>query len=113
MEHSLTTEAPATSAPAGLSVPITLGRRLLPLWRHVVFLAALFAVAGAGAMVRLEVQQLRKDLDRTSKAILDSRVLNDRLTLEHEARARAVAVEATAHALGLGPDARLDTVERK
>ncbi|MCB9679792.1 MAG: hypothetical protein H6737_32095 [Alphaproteobacteria bacterium] len=110
MERSLTTEATATSAPAGLAVPLHLGRRLLPLWRHAVFLAALFGVAVAGAMVRLEVQQLRKDLDRTSKAILDARVLNDRLTLEHEARARVVAVEATATAMGLTGAARLDTV---
>ncbi|MEZ4317560.1 MAG: hypothetical protein R3F61_08645 [Myxococcota bacterium] len=113
MERSMTTEATANPAPAGLAAPFTLGRRLLPLWRHAVFMAALFGVSGAGAMVRLEVQQLRKDLDRTSKAILDARVLNDRLTLEREARSRVVVVEAAATALGLSSAARLESVERR
>jgi len=112
MERSMTARS-TTTVPHGWVAPNQLVRKLLPLWRHAAFLAALFAVAGAGAMVRLEVQQLRKDLDRTSKAILDATVLNDRLTLERESRRRAVAMEAVAGGLGLSASARLDTVERR
>ncbi len=121
MERTLTSEVSASlprgatdahglAAPRPVIGPLGLVRRLLPLWRHVAFLAALFGIAGAGAMVRLEVQQLRKDLDRTQGAILDARVLNDRLTLETEARHRVMEVERTATAHGLSANARVETI---
>jgi hypothetical protein len=121
MERTLTSELSASlprgaTDAHGLSVPrpaigpLGLVRRLLPLWRHVAFLGALFGIAGAGAMVRLEVQQLRKDLDRTQGAILDARVLNDRLILENEARHRVMEVERAATEHGLSASARIETI---
>lgn len=86
--------------------------RLLPLWRYAAFLAALFTVLAAGALVRLDVQQLRKDLDRTSRATLEAQVLHDRLVLEMEARRRAVAMERVAVELGLGGTAVLEKAEQ-
>ena len=104
------TDAHGLPAPRPAIHPLGLIRRLLPLWRHVAFLAALFGIAAAGAMVRLEVQQLRKDLDRTQGAILDARVLNDRLTLENEARHRVMEVERAATEHGLSASARIETI---
>jgi hypothetical protein len=79
--------------------------RLLPLWRHVVWLVALFVVLAAWAQVRLEVQQLRTDLDRNSRHAREARILNDRLRLEMDARRRAVNVEAMAGRLAMTADA--------
>lgn len=102
MERTLT--AHTLSAP---SSPVL--SRLLPLWRYAAAFLALFTILVVGALVRLDVQQLRKDLDRTSRATLEAQVLHDRLVLEMEARRRAVAMEKVATELGLGADARLDT----
>lgn len=100
MERTLTAHTLPLPSPSVLS-------RLLPLWRHAAFLLALFTVLAVGALVRLDVQQLRKDLDRTSRATLEAQVLHDRLVLEMEARRRAVAMEQVAGALGLDGRARL------
>lgn len=110
MERTLTTTAILPSATA-LPGRAGLLRRLAPLWRHAAFSLALFGVVGTGAFVRLDVQRLRKDLDRSARAILEARVLNDRLGLEMEARRRAVAMEHAALSLGLGPQARLEVVD--
>ena len=80
---------------------------MLPLWRHAVWLVSLFAVLACAAVVRLDVQQLRKDLDRNTWAQREAGVLNDRLRLEVDARRRIAAMEAVAHQLALGPDARI------
>ena len=57
-------------------------RRLLPLWRHGVWLCSLFAVLACAAAIRLDVQQMRKDLDRNTRAQREARILNERLQLE-------------------------------
>lgn len=82
-------------------------RRTLPLWRYGVWATAMFVVLAAAASVRLEVQQLRKDLDRNARVTREARILNDRLRLEIDARRRAVAMEAVAAQLALGPEARI------
>ena len=101
MERTLTAHTLATPR-RGLT------ERLLPLWRYAAFLTALFTVLLTSALVRLEVQQLRKDLDRTSRATLEAQVLHDRLVLEMESRRRAVAMEQVAVQLGLDGQARLE-----
>lgn len=79
--------------------------RLLPLWRHAVWLVALFLVLAAWVQVRLDVQQLRTDLDRNTRMSREARILNDRLRLEMDARRRASAVESVAVRLGMTGDA--------
>jgi len=79
--------------------------RLLPLWRHAVWLVALFLVLAAWVQVRLDVQQLRADLDRNTRMSREARILNDRLRLEMDARRRASAVESVAVRLGMTGDA--------
>jgi hypothetical protein len=79
--------------------------RLAPLWRHAVFVASLFVLLAAWVEIRVEVQQLRKDLDRSGRTHRESRVLNDRLRLELDARRRAVALEADAARLSVGQSA--------
>lgn len=81
--------------------------RLAPLWRHAVFVTTLFVLLAAWVEIRVEVQQLRKDLDRSGRAFRESRVLNDRLRLELDARRRAVALEAAAARLSVGESARV------
>lgn len=88
-----------------------LARRALPLWRHAVWGGTLFAVLSLAASVRLDVQQMRKDLDRNARHTREARVLHDRLRLEMDARRRAVAMEAVAAQLQLGPEARVQKVE--
>lgn len=94
---------PATSAPEWRG---TLAR-LAPLWRHAVFVVALFTLLATWVHIRVEVQQLHKDLDKSGRAFRESRVLNDRLRLELDARRRAVALEAAAARLALGESARV------
>lgn len=89
---------------------LTVGQRILPLWRHAASAACLFIVLVVGAFIRLDVQQLRKDMDRTARASLEARVLHDRLVLEMESRRRSVAMEHAAGQLHLGPKARLEKV---
>ena len=81
--------------------------RLAPLWRHAVFVTSLFVLLAAWIEIRVEVQQLRKDLDRSGRTHRESRVLNDRLRLELDARRRAVALEAAAARLSVGESARV------
>ena len=86
-------------------VPQWSASRLVPLWRHGVWLAAVLDVAMTALAVRLDVQQLPKDLDRHTRLQRDAVVLNERLHLELDARSRAVALEALASELELGSDA--------
>lgn len=102
------TTLPESPAPA---IPrVALWRRLLPLWRHAVWAVVLFAVCAVAVSVRLDVQQLRKDLDRNARLEHEARLLNERLRLEIDARRRVVAVEQYAGALALGADARVVTL---
>jgi hypothetical protein len=82
-------------------------RWLVPLWRHAVWFVALFALLTLWVDIRVEVQQLRKDLDRSGRAFREARVHNDRLRLELDARSRAFALEAAAGELGLSDRASL------
>lgn len=100
--------SPATPAAAALSHSL---RRLVPLWRYAVYAMTMFAVLAAAATVRLEVQQLRKDLDRNARATREAQILNDRLHLEMDARRRVLAMEKTATRLDLGPSARIVQLE--
>jgi hypothetical protein len=83
----------------------TAWQRLIPLWRHGVWFMAVFAVLAAAVSVRLDVQQLKKDMDRGTRAQRESTVLNDRLRLEVDARRRVAAMEAVAAGLEMGPEA--------
>lgn len=77
--------------------------RLLPLWRYGVWVAAAFVLLAAWVAIRVDVQALREDLDKAGRAHREARVVNDRLRLELDARRRAVAMEAAARELSLGP----------
>ena len=79
--------------------------RLLPLWRHAVWLTALFAVLAAAVVIRLDVQRLQMDLDRNDRAQSSAVVLHERLALELDARSRLQALEGHAVSLGAGPTA--------
>lgn len=72
----------------------------LPL-RYGVWLVCLVIVVMVWLQVRVEVNQLRTDLDRSGVAIREARVLNHRLSLERDARRRLVEVERAADELGL------------
>ena len=82
-------------------------RWLVPLWRHAVWLVALFLLLTLWVDIRVDVQQLRKDLDRSGRAYREAQVHNDRLRLEIDARRRAFALEAAAKELGLSDRASL------
>ncbi len=94
----------ATALPAPrVLAPQWSASRLIPLWRHGVWFAAMFVVAMTAIAVRLDVQQLHKDLDRHTRLQREAVVLNERLSLELDARSRAVALEVLATQLELGP----------
>jgi hypothetical protein len=82
-------------------------RRLLPLWRHGVWLGTLFAVLACSVAIRLDVQQMRKDLDRNTRAQREANIVNERLHLEVASRRRAVAMEAVAAQLAMSADVRM------
>lgn len=81
--------------------------RLLPLWRHVVWLVALFVVLAVAVVIRIDVQRLEMDLDRNDRAHRTAQVLNERLTMELDARRRLQAVEGMATSLGALSDVEL------
>jgi len=85
----------------GLGLPLS---RLLPLWRHAVWLVILFVVLAVSVIIRLDVQRLEMDLDRNDRAQRAAQVLNERLTLELDSRRRLQAVEGMATALGASAD---------
>ncbi len=67
--------------------------RLLPLWRHVVWAILLFTVAGFAVHEGVGVRQSRTDLARTTRAVHEAGVLNQRLQLELDARRRLLRME--------------------
>ena len=89
-----------------LDLSLTLGR-LLPLWRHALWFVLLFAAFAGYVSVRLDVQQLRKDLDRNARAQREAHILNDRLRLEQDTRRQASTMEAVASELQLNRSARV------
>lgn len=75
--------------------------RLAPLLRHAVWAVAVFALLTLWVDIRVDVQQLRSDLDRSGRARREAQVQNDRLRLEFDAERRALALEAMAADLGI------------
>jgi hypothetical protein len=74
---------------------------VIPLWRHMFWLAAVFTALVVSVEVRLDVQQLRKDLDRNERSQRSADVVNDRLRLEYDSRRRAESVAAVASRMGI------------
>lgn len=106
MERTLALPTAEMLAPAARQWRLG-AERLLPLWRHAVWLSALFVVLAAWVQVRLDVQQLRTDLDRNTRMTREARISNDRLRLEMDARRRASAVEAVAGRLAMDGSAAI------
>lgn len=99
MERTVTLGFPldeVQASPVWRAIP-----RLLPLWRHAVWVVALFVLLVAWVSIRVEVQQARKDLDRGGRAHREASVMHDRLVLETDARRRAVALEVLATQLAV------------
>jgi len=80
---------------------------VIPLWRHMFWLFAVFTSLVVAVEVRLDVQQSRKDLDRNERAQRAAEVVNDRLRLELDSRRRAEAVEAVASRMGIEESVRI------
>ncbi|MEZ4241871.1 MAG: hypothetical protein R3F59_38120 [Myxococcota bacterium] len=101
---------------ATIPVPTTVhewqavARRLVPLWRHGVWLVALFALLTLWVDIRVDVQQLRSDLDRTNRAHREAQIQRERLRLELDARRRSSALEGLASSLDLAPGAEVVVV---
>ncbi len=72
--------------------------------RYGAWLACFVVVLMVFLQVRIEVHQLRKDLDRTGTAIDAATDLNHQLVLELDARKRFVEAERHAVELGLTDD---------
>ncbi|MEQ1566904.1 MAG: hypothetical protein ABMA64_14775 [Myxococcota bacterium] len=83
-------------------------RRVIPLWRHGVWLVSGVVLIGMWVSVRVDVQQLRSDVSRSGRAYREALQENQHLRLELETRRRALAMEAEARRLGL-----VDDVERR
>ncbi|MFK7927173.1 MAG: hypothetical protein AB8H79_03220 [Myxococcota bacterium] len=90
-----------SNSASGWSVPWA---RLAPLWRHGVWLAALFTVLAVAVVIRLDVQRLQMDLDRNDRAQGRALVLHEQLSLEVDTRMRLQAVESWADQLGAQAD---------
>jgi hypothetical protein len=80
---------------------------IIPLWRHMFWLAVLFIAFFASVQVRLDVQQLRSDLDRNEYSQRTATVTNERLVLELDSRRRAEAVQNVALRMGIHNEARI------
>lgn len=113
MAHTLTRtfQHLTTLHPIGAAMPhVRMVGRFWPLWRHALWAAALFGVCTFAVGVRLEVQRIRKDLDRIGAEQRTAIVKNDRLRLEIDARRRATATRRAAAEAGLAPDAKVVVV---
>ena len=80
---------------------------LAALSRHVVWLVAVLVVLGTLVRVRLDVQVLRQQLDKTGREIRQAEILHDRLRLEADARKRAASMEQAAARFGLSTPTRV------
>jgi hypothetical protein len=85
-------------------------RRLLPMWRHVVWMGGCFVIAAVAVAVRVDVQDLRKDVERTQDMQKEALLLHERLQLEVDARHRAAAVEAMATELAIVTPASVEII---
>lgn len=121
MERTLTTFSPSTFVPQTVSTDTTggpeitmgtVGRRLLPLWRYGVWVLVLFATLICSVVVRIDVQSLRKDLDRNARAQVEAQVVNARLRLELDARRRSAAMAKVGSGLQLGDHAEVVDVTK-
>lgn len=81
--------------------------KMLPLWRHAVWLTAIFVVLSASLAIRLDVQQYRADLDRYARATQQAELTHDQMLLELDSRRRIVAMEQAAIALAMEPGVRI------
>ena len=86
------------------------GGPLKPLVRYLFIGAVLFAFAVLGVMVRVESQEIRKDIDRNRRMQDSAQLLNQRLRLELDARRRVMAVESAARSLGIDAPAEVTRV---
>jgi hypothetical protein len=85
-------------------------RRLVPLWRHAVWLVSLVGLVLVWVDVRVDVQQLRSDLRKSEAARREAQAENEHLRLELASRRRAIAMEAAGRQLALTGDVGLATV---
>ena len=107
MKSTTQTLATPLTQPDRLGLARAAAQRLQPLWRHAVFLVALVSLLGIAAAIRLDVQQLRKDLDRNGHAQREALIQRDRLRLEVDARRRAMAMESAAVSMDMAHDVRV------
>jgi hypothetical protein len=107
--HAPPTTAWAESEPQAVDW-VSLRARLSPLWRHVVWASLLFSALSIGVTIRVQVQNLRQDLDRNVRAQRESNVVQDRLRLELAARRRAVVLDQAATQLALSEDVRVERI---
>jgi hypothetical protein len=76
-------------------------------------LTAFAAVLSCAVAVRLDVQRIRKDYERTLRTQREALVLQDRLRLELDARHRATAMEELAMRYDLVADPRVVDLGKK
>ena len=81
--------------------------RLVPLWRHAVWLALFFGICAFAVSIRVDVARINKDLARNARLQKEATVLHERLELEWAVRRRTAAVEALAAGLGLTEEVAL------
>lgn len=81
--------------------------RLVPLWRHAVWLVVFFGICAFAVSIRVDVASLNKDLARNARLKREAVVLHERLELEWSVRRRTAAVEALAAGLGLAEEVPL------
>ena len=87
-------------------------RRLLGLWRHGVWIGSCFALLAVAVSVRVEVQSLRKDIERAEARQREAALLQERLLLEVSARTRAASMERLAVEMNLATPAVVERVAR-
>lgn len=85
-------------------------RRLLGLWRHGVWIGACFTLLAVAVSVRVEVQSLRKDIERAEARQREAALLQERLMLEVSARTRAASMERLAVEMKLATPAVVERV---
>jgi hypothetical protein len=85
------------------AVPSIGWRAWLPPLDHLGWFGATLVVVGVVAWIHVDVQRVRSDLARTSIQLRAAQRLQEQHRLERAALLRAVALEASARRLGMGP----------
>ena len=98
---------PAPAADVEVADWVNPWTRLIPLWRHGVWLAAVFSLLALSLWVRLDVKQTVHDLHRNAQLTREATLANERLQLEVQSRRGAIRMEAIATELGLASDVPL------